>query len=141
MKVVTDFTFLVGPPGPDEMKLKFEEWSKNSGKPASEIWVEYVQEILSRFTERTAEEPSSNLDEVVSRILGFSVFVDEPFISFSFQGGGSSPLLMIYIDKIRAADGRLISVDWSNPEIRETIGSILGMVLKSEWVRTLVSYK
>ncbi len=141
MKEVTDFTFLIGPPGQDEMRLKLDEWSKNSGNPATEIWVEYVHEILSQFSQRTPENPSSNLDEIFSRILGLPVLIDDPFMTYTFQGGGRIPGMMIYIDKVRASNGKPLTVDWANPEIRESVGSILGMVLKSEWVKTLVAYR
>lgn len=140
MKKVSDFTFLVGPPGPDDLKRNVEGWAKNAGKPVSDLWVEYVHDVLGQFAQRKPDQSSSSLDEILSKILSVSVVVEDPFMTYSFQGGERCPGMMIYMDKVRPADGQPLRVDWSDPAIRESIGAVLGMVLKSEWVRSLVAY-
>ena len=140
MKHVSDLTFMVGPPGPEDLKRNVEGWAKNAGKPTSELWVEYVHDALGQLAQRKSDQESSNLDEILSRVLGVPVVVDDPFMTSSFQGGAPCPGMMIYMDKVRSADGRRLAVDWADPAIRESIGAVLGMVLKSEWVRSLVAY-
>ena len=141
MKQVSDLTFLVGPPGPDDLKRNIEGWAKNAGKSISELWVEYVHDVLGQFAQRESGQASSSLDEILSKILGASVHVDDPFMTYSFQSGERCPGMMLYMDKVRTADGRPLSVNWADPAIAESIGAVLGLVLKSEWVRSLVAYR
>lgn len=141
MKRAADITFIIGPPGPEEDKRKFEEWSKKSGKPASEIWVEYVHEILEKLSRLESDQITSKLDELVSHVLNTSVHVREPFLTFMLKGGNACPGIILYMKDITSPNGKQPQVDWSAPAIRDSIGSVFGLIFKSEWVQTFVAYK
>ena len=79
---------------------------------ASEMWVEYVHAVLGQFAQRKSDQTCSSLDEILSRILGVAVVVDDPFMTYSFQGGARCPGMMLYTDKVRSADGQPLRVDW-----------------------------
>lgn len=141
MKQVSDLTFLVGPPGTDDLKRNVEGWAKNAGKSVSELWVEYVHCALGQFAQRESGQASSSLDEILSEVLGESVHVDDPFMTESYQAGVCSPGMMLHVDKVRRTDGRPLTVNWADPAIADSIGAALGLVLKSDWVRSLVAYE
>ena len=140
MKRATDITFIIGPPEPDEEKRKFEAWSKKSGKPTSEIWVEYVHEVLGRFIKYDPGQTTSKLDELVSKVVNTSVQVRDPFLTYTFQSGGKVPGIILYMGKIILPNGKQPQIDWTDARIRESIGSVFGLIFKAEWVRSLVAY-
>lgn len=141
MKQVSDFTFVIGPPGSDDIKRQIEEWAQSSGTLANDVWGEYVHDVLGQFAHRKPDQTASNLEEVFSKILGVRVAVNAPFMSSSFQGGARCPSMMIYTEKVQSVGEQPLKVDWSDPAIRESISAVLGMVLKAKWVKTLVAYK
>lgn len=139
-KRVTDMTFIIGPPGPTEDKQKFEQWSTNSGKPAREIWIEYVHDVVSQLASRNSPDSVSDLDKLVSRAVGVPVCIEKPFLTFTFSAGEKCPVVMLYMNKIFSPNGELPAIDWSEPALRQLIGSIFGSLFKAEWVRAFVAY-
>jgi hypothetical protein len=137
---VHDIMIILGPPGPDEEKKKFEEWSKNSGKPKDELWLEFVHQVLGEWAKRESPESASKLDELLSNVLKTPVRVNDPFMTYTLHGGIHNPGVILYTNKITESTGRPIEIDWSAPQLRGLIGDIFGYVLKTEWVRTFVSY-
>jgi hypothetical protein len=140
MKRATDITFIIGPPGPDEEKRKLEGWSKKSGKSTSEIWVEYVHEVLGNFVKCDPGQTTSKFDELISKVVNTPVQVRDPFLTYTFQSGGRVPGIILYVGKITLPNGKPPQIDWTDARIRESIGSVLGLIFKAEWVRSLVAY-
>lgn len=140
MRPVSDLTIVIGPPGPPEEKRKFDGWSASSGKKASEIWVEYVHQVLGSLASREANDEASKLDEIVSQVVGTRVTITDPFMTYTFADGARVPGLMICVNRIQDVNGDQLRIDWSEQRIREAISSVLGMILKAEWVRSYVAY-
>jgi hypothetical protein len=141
MERIADITFIIGPPAPDELKRKFEEWSTNSGKPTSEIWIEYVHDVLGNIVKCNPGHTTRKFDDLVSMLLNTSVQVRDPFLTYMFHDGGKFPGIVfpgivLYIDKIASPNGQQPQVDWTDARIRDSIASELGLIFKAEWVRT-----
>lgn len=73
MKKVSDFTFQVGPPGPDDLKRNVEGWYNNAGKPASELWIDYVHDILGQFAQRKPDQTSSMVQRICASSLCLNI--------------------------------------------------------------------
>lgn len=141
MTRVKDITILIGPPGPDEEKQKFQMWSARSGKSSDEIWVEFVHELLGDMARRESPDQPSQLDELFSRVFGKPIRVDDPFMTYMLQGQGKTPGVIIQSEKITSLSEDPVPVDLSDSNGREALGSVFGYLLKAEWVRTVVAYK
>jgi hypothetical protein len=142
MERVSDITIVVGPPGPEDERQKFEGWSKTSGKPKEEIWLEYVHDVIRAFTNRQQPGSPSKLDEFLSHAFGIQVRVDEPFLTYMMtQGSVRNPAVILYTNRITGPNTTTLTVDWSASSLRDSIGSMFGLLLKAEWVRTLVAYE
>lgn len=141
MRQVKDITILIGPPGPDEEKQKFQMWSARSGKSADEIWVEFVHEFLREMARRESPDQPSQFDELFSRVFGKPIRVDDPYLTYMRQGQGKTPGVIIQSAKITLLSEDSFPVDLSDAKAREALGSIFGYLLKAEWVRTVVAYE
>ena len=141
MHKVRDITIIVGPPGTDEEKKKIEVWSKNSGKPKDEIWLKFVHQVLGEWAKRESPESASKLDGLLSSVLEIPVRVNDPYLAYTLDGSVRNPSVTLHTNKNTGSTGRPIETDWSGLQLRETIGSIFGYVLKTEWIRTIVVYE
>ena len=139
MKTVRDITFTIGPPGPKEEQFKFEQFSKTSGKPPDEIWVEYVHEIFGNLSKLLPDQKMSAFDELLSRVLNTPVHIKDPFLNYTIQNGVRCPGVILYVEKIKSLNGMPLPVDWFDPKIRESIGAVFGHIFKAKWVRSYVA--
>lgn len=130
--------FNFGPPGPEEEKRKIEEWSNNSGKSKDEVWVEYVQALLSSWAHRNSPKTTCSLDELFSLVLGTPARVIDPFIAWMVQDGVRYPSLAVDSVRITAPSGEPLIIDFSDRQLQEAIASMFGVWLKAEWVRTVI---
>jgi hypothetical protein len=140
MKQVREITFYLGPPGPEEEKLKYEEWSKNSGTPAGEIWIEVVHAYVQDLSRRESPESSSAFEDVLSSFLETLVRVDEPRLTKVYSDDAWHPAVVIVTDEVTGTSGEPVEVDWSSRKIQELIGSAFGYMVKAEWVKTIAIY-
>ena len=140
MKIIRDITIILGPPGPAGDKRKFEEWSKNSGKPKEDIWLDYAQAVLARFANRESPEAPSTLDLLVSDILEVAVRVNDPSVTWWCLGGVRYPALVLVISRITGPNGETLSIDGAATPLRRFLGAFFGLELKAEWIRTFETF-
>jgi hypothetical protein len=139
-ETVRDIMIILGPPGPEEQKQRLEEWAANSGKPRDEVWVEYVHDVLQILIQRDPPESPSELDKMLSSLVGTSVRVSKPFLTYMIRGGIRCPGIILYPTRITSETGEPLSVDFSNPELRDALGAMFAYVLRTEWVHVFVAY-
>lgn len=137
---LSDLTFVIGPPGPKEEKEKFLTWSKNSGKPFDEIYREYMHECIRTMCANDGKEGSA-FDIMISKVLGRSVVVKSVFPNYLMAKGTIHPAFMISIQNIVNEDGSAVDGNFFTDTSLNSIASMLGLVLKTEWVRYLRAYK
>lgn len=141
MPTVKDISIFLGPPGPEEEKRKIQTWASNSGKAADQIWVEYVHDVLRSLSVRGPNGEPSHVDELFSRLLHEDTRVNDLFLTYMFHKGAQHPGVIIQTNKIVNMDGVPLRVNWADPELKQTIESIFGYLLKTEWVRTILAYE
>jgi hypothetical protein len=137
MNAVRDIMIILGPPGPEEDKQRLEGWAASSGKPRDEMWVEYIHDVLAH---RDSPDSPSQLESLFSIALDTPVRILDPFPTYMFHRGIKCPGVVVYPTKIRSEEGKPLSTDFSNPELRKTLGAVFGYVLSTEWVHAFVSY-
>lgn len=87
---------------------------------------------------RSSSHSQSPLDNFFSDLLKQPVWVNEPFLTYMLYKERSYPGIMFYPEKIVDHDGNPVNADFSDKKLIDAIGSFLGYILRTDWVRTLV---
>jgi hypothetical protein len=132
-----DITYILGPPGPPDLRERFEALAARTGRPVHEHFFEVTSQTLTNVVERD-DSGSSYLEELVSLMLDVPVRIERPFVTYYWEGGIHYPALQIHQENIRAADGSRLSIPLNDPRIREGVTHALANVLQLEWVKAII---
>lgn len=141
MKVVKDLTIVIGPPGLDSDKEKFEGYARNAGKDPSEIWLEYVTDVVSSLSDKENDGSTTKLDEMFDKVFGIPAHTSPPFIGYSFENGVKYPAIVFDPRTVVMLDRQPYPIDWSDKHVRDSIGSVFAYLFKTSWTRNMVVYE
>jgi len=138
MRAIKEFSIYLGPRKSSEDDPSFEEIGKTSDKSADELYIEFVHKAITYMMDRPSPETQSSLDNLFSNILKQPVWVNEPFLSYMLYIDRTYPGITFYPDKILDRHGNPVDTDFSDKKLIDGIGSALGCIFETEWIRTLI---
>jgi hypothetical protein len=136
-----DFMIFLGPPGPPELKEQYEQFSRNSGKHAEAIWVEFVHHAIEKVCTRSHPDDENSIDRVFSSILGVPVRVEPPFLTSMFRGHPTEPGVIWRPDQIRDLSGKPVEVDWTDKKAISALADVLAYVVQAEGARYVITFE
>lgn len=128
-----DVSFIIGPPGPADLKLQVSKWAAHGGGSIEAAWRSYVHAVIRSICERESEASPTRLDDFFSRVFNRPVAVQVPHLGTAFLRGHHRPTMVIVAGTILARDRNSFE-----PELlkvhKDTVASTLGLLLKADWV-------
>lgn len=140
MRIVSDFTIILGPPSLREHLDQVESFAILSHQRPDDVWVYFALAVLNGCLQRDTDGSVSKLDEIVTHALQLPVRVNDATIQFWSLEGYRYPSLVLYPAKVIGPNGKPVLVVWDDRNLLDGIAARFGVQFKTKWVRTIASY-
>ncbi len=139
-KEVKELFFVLGPPGPQEMKDDIKLRAEKVGKSPDKVWVDVIHETVRGILEKEGDRRSL-FDDLFSDMLKINISLPKPFLTYQFEDNTYYPGLIINVDKITCLDSNSELLNSAIIENSGNLGNSFGYLFKTDWVRVMKVYK